>query len=57
MEMYSQPDGTKFGYRKDPNKKFKYNMQENYLFGRYCKSGLGRIMTENADGDGNSYEM
>lgn len=42
MEMYSQPEGVKFGYKKDDTKKFKYNMQENYLYGRYCKSGLGK---------------
>ena len=41
--MYSQPDGTVYGYKKDPDMKFKYNMLENYLYGRYCKSGLGKI--------------
>lgn len=57
MEMYSKPDGHIFGYRPEPNRKFKYNIQENYQHGRFCESGLGRIMTENMDGDGDSYEM
>jgi hypothetical protein len=41
--MYSAADFTEFGYAKEPNTEFKYQMLENMKYGRYCKSGMAVI--------------
>ena len=46
--MYSSDDFTEFGYLKDPNSEFKYNMLENIKYGRYCKSGMAVIDAANS---------
>ena len=42
MKMYEADDFTVYGYKEEPLK-IEYNMQENYKWGRYCKSGIGVI--------------
>jgi len=46
MNMYSQEDGVTFGYKKQEKDTFKYNILENYKYGRFCKSGLAKIITD-----------
>ena len=41
--MYSAEEFTEFGYLKDPNNMFKYQMLENMKYGRYCLSGMAII--------------
>lgn len=40
ISMYSADDFSVFGYVKDPNSDFKYQMHENMKYGRICKSGM-----------------
>lgn len=57
--MYSKDEYHVFGYKDETKKengdpyiaektvhlpKFKYNMEENMLFGKYCKSGMAVII-------------
>lgn len=44
--MYSAENEIIFGYKPDPKMKFKYNMRENVYFGRFCKTGLAKIMKD-----------
>jgi hypothetical protein len=43
IKMYDAPDFSEFGYKKDPEMEFKYNMLENMKYGRVCKSGMVAI--------------
>lgn len=42
MPIYALDDGETFGY-KAQDRKFKYNMLENYEYGKACKSGIAVI--------------
>jgi len=42
--MYTQEKYREFGYKKDSTVEFKYNMQENMKYGRFCKSGIALII-------------
>jgi hypothetical protein len=43
LKMYKMDEFSEFGYLKDPKAEFKYQMQENMKYGKYCKSGMAVI--------------